>query len=132
MNDSERATLIQTLMKAPETVLQINYVDQYLKSSRFAFRVTCDDNNDYVVKGIPTSHCQRQSRRLYGRELFMEQLVARLGACLRAPIPSSRLAELNTETVIDGTWLRCLNPAICHALQWLNNVDELKSLSGFL
>ena len=78
MNDSERATLIQTLMKAPETVLQINYVDQYLKSSRFAFRVTCDDNNDYVVKGIPTSHCQRQSRRLYGRELFMEQLVARL------------------------------------------------------
>lgn len=132
MNDSTRRALIQDTMSSQALILQITCVKDYLPGSRFAFRVTCEDGNDYAVKGIPIRECEakehRSYRRLYGRELFIEQVTARLGAILESPIPAPALVHLDATMIRSGTWIRCMSPTVCHGLEWIDDVEETRDL----
>lgn len=121
-----RHQLISNSRAQKGTRLQVTEIIEYLTGTRFAVHVVCDDGKEYAIKGIPQVWSKRQPRRLYGRELFVEQMVGILGQLLEAPIPCVALAELNKELICAGTWVRCLAPGTCHAIRWLDNVVEVR------
>lgn len=126
MNETRRCHLIVVAAARRDAPLRITEVRRYLSGTRFGLQASCDDGYDYAIKGIPARCCQRQARRLYGRELFLEQTVGILGHYLGAPIPDVTAVDLPAELIQAGTWLRCLSPGVCHAVRWIDGAHETR------
>jgi len=132
-NDSQRRSMIAAAASPSRTKLpQVTGLLEILDGRFFALRVRCDDEHEYAIKGIPSRQCRRARRRSYGRTLFVEQAVARLGQALVTPIPDVSLVELTSEFIQCGTWTRCLEPGICHSLDWIDHVRDTQSIDEIL
>lgn len=78
-----------------------------------AVTLVCDDGNPYVVKAI-----QPTRPEVMGRAMTAEQVVARLGLRLSAPIPAVALVNISQELIdIAGYDLQHLSAGLAHGLR---------------
>ena len=75
--------------------------------------VTCDDGKKYVLKG---AHC--------GKAIVNEQIVARLGALLGAPVCPTLLVEIPAELCNIEPQMNDISPGLAHAIEYIDDCSE--------
>jgi hypothetical protein len=129
MNDQDRYRLITDATGSATLPIEVDAPIAYpAEATRFVVHVYAADNQEYALKGVPTSPCRRQSQHFYRRGIFIEQVIGRLSAMLDAPIPPVSLLQLSDEVIRYSTWLRCLTPGIVHGVKWISNVSKITNL----
>lgn len=73
----------------------------------------CDDGNDYVVKG-----------KQAGRVLFNDQVVARLGLAMSAPVGRPNIVMVPKELVDNEKEMSHVTPGLAHATLLIPNCSE--------
>jgi hypothetical protein len=85
-------TLINGATAAPPEPVQAQTFLRRYKTASQAVELGCADGNFYVVKGLRNDVQQ-------GRMVFNDQVAARLGALLNAPVPGVALVEIRAELI---------------------------------
>lgn len=75
--------------------------------------VTCDDGKKYVLKG---AHC--------GKAIVNEQIVARLGFLLGAPVCPTLLIEIPEELCNIEPQMNDISPGLAHAINFIDDCSE--------
>lgn len=75
--------------------------------------VECDDGNPYVIK------C-----RTYTRGVIADQLIARLGRVVVAPVAVATLVEVPKELVVNEPRMAHIRPGIAHGTLWIPDCSE--------
>lgn len=100
--------LQQAKAEQPLVLQAIEYRRQWRTKSQ-PFLLECDDGLDYVVKAFGYG----------GRQLINDQLVARLGILLEAPVGKPQLINIVAELIEIEPYLRGVAPGIAHGCQWI-------------
>ena len=82
----------------------------------------CDDGQKYVVKALQASRIEM------GRVLVNDQVVARLGALVSAPVPHVALVNVPAELLAAQPEMAHMSPGIAHGSQLIENVTERAGL----
>lgn len=77
----------------------------------------CSDGNSYVLKAL----CHD---RAIGRAIYNDQVIARLGRLLAAPVGEVELVQLDSELIALNPQLSYMLPGICHATRRIPDVSE--------
>lgn len=75
--------------------------------------VTCDDGRKYVLKG---AHC--------GKAIVNEQIVARLGILIGAPICPTTLVEIPAELCAINPQMSDIAPGLAHGIEFIDDCTE--------
>ncbi len=75
--------------------------------------VTCDNGKKYVLKG---AHC--------GKAIVNEQIVARLGILLGAPVCPTLLVEIPAELCEIEPQMKDISPGLAHAIEFVDNCSD--------
>ena len=109
-----RVDLEQALQQPPKPLQAIEYRRQWRTKSQ-PFLLECEDNHDYVVKTLDYG----------GRQLINDQLVARLGILLTAPVGQPELILIPSELINAEYRLQNIQTGLAHGCQWIPNcIDE--------
>jgi hypothetical protein len=87
-----RTLIIVATTKRPVPVQAQTFFRRYNTASQ-AVELGCADGNRYVVKGLRRNDAQQ------GRMMFNDQVAARVGVLLSAPVPEVALVEVTAELI---------------------------------
>lgn len=112
--DQWQQQLTQALLNPPISLQAIEYRRQWRTKSQ-PFFLECEDGNDYVVKAFGYG----------GRQLINDQLVARLGILLKAPVGEPALISIPAKLIEAERNLKGVSAGLAHGCQWIPNcIDQ--------
>jgi len=129
METEEWATLFQEASALTPTVVKAHTYRRTWDSACRPVQVSCDDGNDYVVKGSQV-----------GRSAFNDQVVARIALELGAPVATVCLVEVDPELIRINQEMAHVAPGLAHGSRfvpdcteclWFQYVDVLENRSRF-
>lgn len=114
-----RDALESAIAQPEEPLLIETFVKAWNTSARPAlFR--CYDNRKYIIKGQQA-----------GRQIVNDQIVARLGVIINAPVGYPRIAEIDSELSEGYPELDYLTPGTAHATLFIEGCKDERDLSKF-
>lgn len=116
MNDSESEQFsrsrwqeaLEIALKTPERPVQAQTYRQGWKTKAQPVRLSCDDGKSYVVKG-----------RQAGRQIVNDQIVARLGQAMGAPVGEPKIINFPAELINSNRNLSHIPPGTAHGTLWI-------------
>lgn len=115
---SKWKALLEVAIDQPrQTVKAIDFTKALPPTKAKPVILQCDDDKDYVVKGQNA-----------GRQIVNEQIVARLGLLLGAPIPETKIVEIPDELIQDEKNLSHIITGTAHGSLYLRDTYFAKDL----
>ncbi len=87
------------------------------RGSAEAVGVLCDDEKSYVIKGSQA-----------GRQVINDEIVARLGVALGAPVGIPELVEISSDLISIEPRLAHIAPGIAHGTLFIQDCDDSREL----
>jgi len=115
--DQITAELITATSRRPQPLLAHTFIQQGESFSRPVW-LECEDNNIYVVKG---QHA--------GRSIFNDQMIARLGSALDAPVGTPALITIPEELKRNEPQLQDVTAGVAHGTQWEKDTTDRQWLA---
>lgn len=113
METEEWATLIQAANAREPMVVKAMTYRRFWDSSCRPVQVSCDDGNDYVVKGTQV-----------GRSAFNDQVVGRIAHALGAPVADVGIVEVVPELIRMNRDMEHLTPGMAHGSRFIPDCTE--------
>jgi hypothetical protein len=111
---------LETQIAQPEDPLLVTAFRRSWNSSARPVSARCIDKRDYIVKGQQA-----------GRQIVNEQIVARLGMALNAPVGESKIVEISPYLLELDPEFNYLTPGTAHATLFIPNCFDDRDLSGY-
>ncbi len=102
-----RKQLEDEIAKPIQTLNAIQYTQSWRTKSE-PILLECEDSQDYVVK-----------TKNAGRQIINDQLVARLGELLDAPVGQPKLIDIPQELIDCTLHLKNISPGTAHGTRWI-------------
>ena len=103
---------------APDSIEAISFLRGW-RTKASPVLLQCADGTQYIVKG-------RQS----GRQIINDQVVARLGSLLSAPVGIPHLVEISAELIEINSNLADFSPGLAHGTLWIPGCVDNYELLG--
>ena len=129
MESNEWRTLFQASLTRDPMVTKALTYRRFWDSSCRPIHVSCDDGNDYVVKGAQV-----------GRSAFNDQVVGRIASSLGAPVAEVGLVEVSPELIAINPDMVHVAPGLAHGsrfvsdctgCQWFRYVEQPENRPRF-
>jgi hypothetical protein len=124
MNDrsktvSQWKTSLISLLQSPRESLRAITYRRGWRTKAEPVLLECEDDQTYVVKGVQA-----------GRQIVNDQVVARLGIALGAPVGTPRLIEVSAELIELDRRLEQFSPGLAHGTLWIPDCLDSVDLLG--
>jgi hypothetical protein len=116
---SQWETSLISLLQYPRESLRAVTYRRGWRTKAEPVLLECEDDQTYVVKGIQA-----------GRQIINDQVVARLGMALGAPVGIPRLIEVSAELIELDRRLKLFSPGLAHGTLWIPNCLDSVELLG--
>ncbi|MCU0532923.1 MAG: hypothetical protein MUD14_03380 [Hydrococcus sp. Prado102] len=109
---------LETQIAQPEDPLLVYTFRRSWNTSARPISARCIDKRDYIVKGQQA-----------GRQIVNEQIVARLGIALNAPVGEPKIVEISPDLLELDPLFNYLTPGSAHATLFIPNCFDNRDLS---
>lgn len=107
-----KASLEAAIAQPEEPVLAITFRRSWNSAARPVL-VRCIDKNEYVIKGQQA-----------GRQIINDQIVARLGLAMGAPVGQPRIVEISPELIEEDPAFSYLTPGTAHGTLYVADCSD--------
>src|SRR5574341_1340771 len=111
-NDQINIELIKAISRRPQAIFAHTFIQKGSSFSRPVW-LECEDGKIYVVKG-----------RHAGRSIFNDQMIARLGRAMNAPVGVPALIIIPEELGQAEPELNDITPGLTHGTEWVKDTSD--------
>jgi len=115
--DQMRAMILKSLSRSPPIVNAQTFARAHPTDSK-PVELLCDDGNAYVVKGL-----QLARDPAHKRVLINDQVIARLGMLIGAPVGCPALVDVPAALILEEAQMNHMEPGIGHGCLLLQSVS---------
>ena len=108
--ENERLSLLETFATQRDNPIRVITFRKALRTKAAPVLVKCEDGREYFVKGQQA-----------GRQIVNDQIIARIGQALGAPVGEPRIIDISSELIDINSSLSHISPGTAHGTVFISD-----------